>query len=219
MNRRIVLLGPPASGKGTQAELIEDAHGIPSASTGAMMREERARGTDLGKEMEVWTREGRLFPDEVALRILINWLNEGHWEKFVLDGFPRTIGQAREFDAALSERDAKIDLAINLTLPDAVIEDRILNRVTCVRCGATYGMTFHNLSPGDACEDCGAKLERRSDDTPTALARRLEEHRRLTDPVIDYYRTTGVLTDIDASVDRARVSDAIVAALNGEVAR
>jgi adenylate kinase len=205
VNRRIVLLGPPASGKGTQAELVVKEHGIPSASTGAMMREERARGTELGREMERWTKEGRLFPDEIALRILTNWLDEGHWDAFLLDGFPRTVGQAQAFDGELRQRNGRIDLAISLTLSDEVIRDRILNRVTCARCGATYGMTYHHLKPGDACEDCGSRLERRSDDTPETLDQRLREHRRHTNPVIDYYRQCEILIDVDASAGRDAV--------------
>ncbi len=183
------------------------------------MREERARETELGREMERWTKEGRLFPDDVAVRILINWLDEGHWGAFLLDGFPRTLGQAKAFDEELDRRGGKIDLAINLTLNDDVIRDRILNRVTCVRCGATYGMTFHRLKPGDLCEDCGARLERRSDDTPETLDQRLQEHRRHTNPVIDYYRKCEILNDVDASAGRDAVFAAISQTLGLEVTK
>ncbi len=177
------------------------------------MREERARETELGREMERWTKEGKLFPDEIALQILTNWLDDGHWNAFLLDGFPRTVGQAKAFDRELRQRDGKIDLAINLTLSDERIRDRILNRVTCVRCGATYGMTFHSLKPGDACEDCGAKLERRSDDTPETLDERLREHRRHTDPVIEHYRQCDILIDVDASAERDAVFARITQAM------
>ncbi len=197
--------------------MIAERHNIPSASTGAMMREERARGTELGKEMERWTREGKLFPDSVAVRILINWLDEGHWDSFLLDGFPRTLGQAEAFDAELKRRGGQVDLAINLTLSDEVIRDRILNRVTCVRCGATYGMTFHNLKPGDGCDDCGARLERRADDTPEALDQRLQEHRWHTNPVIEHYRKCEALLDIDASAGRDAVFAVISKGLNSGV--
>ncbi len=217
MRRRIVLLGPPASGKGTQAELIERDHGIPTASTGAMMREERARGTVLGREMEKWTLEGKLFPDEVAIQVLTAWLDQGHWDAFVLDGFPRTVGQAEAFDGELTSRGEKLDLAFRLTLSDDEIRDRVLNRVTCVNCGATYGMTFHGVKPGDPCEDCGAKLERRSDDTLETLDARLAEHRRFTDPVVDFYRAAEVLVEIDAASGRGAVAARINEAMKAVV--
>lgn len=216
MKRRIVLLGPPASGKGTQAELIEELHGIPTASTGAMMREERARGTTLGREMERWTAEGKLFPDEIALQVLTNWLDAGNWNAFVLDGFPRSLGQAEAFRDQLAKRESSLDLAINLKVPLDEIRDRILNRVTCVRCGATYGMTFHRVKPGDACVDCGAKLERRCDDTLETLDARLAEHNRHTGPVVDFYREAGLLAEIDATDGRDVVAAQIAKAMNVE---
>ncbi|MGC1480061.1 MAG: nucleoside monophosphate kinase [Chthoniobacterales bacterium] len=216
MKRRIVLLGPPASGKGTQAELIEELHEIPTASTGAMMREEQARCTPLGSEMARWTSEGKLFPDSVALQVLTNWLECGNWDAFVLDGFPRTIGQAQAFGSLLSDRGGSLDLAISLTLPLDEIRDRVLNRVTCVRCGATYGMTFHRVKPGDPCVDCGARLERRSDDTLETLDARLAEHERHTGPVIQFYRDAGLLVEIDAMGGRDVVAAEIAAAMDGE---
>ncbi len=183
-----------------------------------MMREERVRGTVLGREMEKWTLEGKLFPDTVAIQVLTAWLDQGHWDGFVLDGFPRTVGQARAFDEELKTRNATIDLVIRLTLSDEEIHDRILNRVTCVKCGATYGMTFHGVKPGDPCEDCGAKLERRSDDNLETLDARLQEHRLHTNPVVDYYRATDLLFEIDASAGRESVAERINEALKMEVA-
>lgn len=180
------------------------------------MREERARGTELGRAMEEWTREGRLFPDEVALTVLKAWLDQGRWETFVLDGFPRTVGQARAFERELTAHGQRLDLAILLTLSDEEIRGRILNRVTCVKCGATYGMTFHNVMPGDPCEDCGAKLERRSDDTLATLDARLAEHRRHTDPVVDFYRAAGLLFEIDAAAGRESVAKRIGEVMNAE---
>lgn len=182
-----------------------------------MMRGERARGTVLGREMEKWTREGKLFPDAVAMQVLTAWLDQGHWDAFVLDGFPRTVGQAQAFDGELIARHGKLDLAIRLTLSDDQIRDRVLNRVTCVKCGATYGMTFHGVQPGDLCVDCGAKLERRSDDTLDTLDARLAEHRRYTDPVVDFYRGAGVLVEIDAAAGREAVAAQINEVMDVEV--
>lgn len=195
-----MLLGPPASGKGTIASLISGKYQIPTGSTGAMLREEKRNQTELGKAAEVFTREGRYFPDEIALAVVEHWLalyaNEG---KFVLDGFPRTLGQAQQFDEKLAERGEELDLAINLEIDEAEIRARIESRLTCSQCGHTFSDRVHAVEEGEACPDCGAPLTRRKDDTLATLPERLKQHRSLTEPVIAYYQQTGRLRTVSAA--------------------
>lgn len=214
------MLGPPASGKGTQAELLIEKTGLPSASTGAMLRHERHIGSELGIEAEKWTREGKLFPDDLALRVVSHWLDAGRWNGFLLDGFPRTLGQAEAFDVLLSERGYADDLLVlQLDLSESLIRRRVADRLTCRDCGATYGTTFHNLTENHACPDCGGTLERRGDDTHAALEIRLQQYKDLTLPVINYYDQTNRLRRIDASVSREAIQKAIWAAITQEVQR
>ena len=199
MKRRIILLGPPASGKGTQAEMLAAKYDLPAASTGALLRKERARGTALGKEADSWTSRGMFFPDEIAMEVVRQWLARSGANGFLLDGFPRTIGQARAFDA---EPAGGIDAVFHLTLSDDAIRERVASRITCTHCGASLSAKLHRVCEGDACPACGKPLVRRRDDTAEALEERLEQHRLLTEPVVDFYRRSGRLTEIDAVAGR-----------------
>lgn len=185
--QRILLLGPPASGKGTQADRLSKFFDIPHVSTGALLRSECARGTPLGREADSWTSRGLLVPDELAVRLITVWMGE-HGPRFLLDGFPRTTGQAEHLDAALAKAAAPLDLVIVLDLSEEEIRRRILDRLTCSRCGATYGGSLHGLRTGDACTSCGGELIRRNDDTEEALAERLRVYREATLPVVTHYR-------------------------------
>jgi len=205
LKRRIILLGPPASGKGTQAEMIAAKYGIPAASTGALLREERARGTALGREADRWTAAGKLFPDEIALRVVRHWLDQRGAESFLLDGFPRTLGQASAFDAELSEMGAELDAVFHLHLSDDEIRERVASRITCTQCGASFSSILHGVKEGDACPACGERLVRRHDDTMETLEERLAQHRLHTAPVVEFYRTSGRLIEIDASTGRDTV--------------
>lgn len=214
MKRHVILLGPPASGKGTQAELLAERFGLPSASTGAMLRQERAAGSDLGLEAEKWTREGKLFPDDLAMRVVIHWLDDGRWDGFLLDGFPRTLGQAKAFDDALAEHSLKEDLLVlQLDLSEVAIRERVADRLTCRDCGATWGATFHKLNESMPCPACGGTLERRGDDTTEALDNRLAQYQDLTLPVCEFYKKSGRLIAIDASQSREKIHTAIIAAV------
>ena len=211
MKSRIVLLGPPASGKGTQADRIASAFGVPHVSTGALLRSECARGTALGREADEWTRKGLLVPDELAVRIVTTWM-ESNGPRFLFDGFPRTVGQAENLDDSLAARKAPLDLVVLLEVPDDEIRRRILDRLSCMNCGATYAAALHGHSVGDPCPRCGSPLVRRNDDTEETLAQRLDVYRRMTLPVVAYYRenSPGILHRIDASGE----SDAIFAELS-----
>lgn len=203
MKNRIVLLGPPATGKGTQAALLSATFGIPSASTGAILREESRLGTDLGKEAARWTDQGSLFPDELALKVVWSWM--GDKTRFILDGFPRTIGQARAFDEGLDQRNLPLDAVYFLELSDGDIRKRMLSRLTCKDCGSVFNETFHNVTLETPCPSCGGALHRRADDTVESLEQRLDQYREHTLPVADHYRNAGLLHPVDSNSGRDAV--------------
>jgi len=203
MKNRIVFLGPPATGKGTQAALLSATFGIPTGSTGAMLRAERARGSAIGLEAEKWTAKGLLFPDELALRVVWHWIDGK--QRFILDGFPRTVGQAEAFDQGLAERNLPLDVVYFLELPDEAIRARMSSRLTCSSCGAVFNEKFHNVTTAMPCTVCGGKLSRRTDDTLEALDLRIRQYREQTVPVADYYRAKGLLKPIDVTPARDEV--------------
>jgi adenylate kinase len=189
LKRRIILLGPPASGKGTQAAMLSAKYKLPAVSTGALLRDERSRGTELGREADKWTSSGKFFPDEIAMRVVRQWLAQNGDEGFIIDGFPRTIGQARTFDEPM-------DAVFHLALSDDAIRERVASRITCAHCGASFSEKIHNVREGDACTSCGEPLVRRRDDTAQTIGERLEQHREHTVPVIDFYRERAQLIEL-----------------------
>ena len=207
MKNRIVLLGPPATGKGTQAALLSAAFGIPAASTGAILRAEKTRGSEVGREAEKWTNHGLLVPDELALRIVWQWMNKR--TRFLFDGFPRTLGQAESFDAGLDQRGLPLDAVYLLDLPEDTIRNRMVSRLTCPGCGAVYNEAFHRITGESPCPACGATLSRRSDDTNEALDQRMTQYREQTLPVAVHYRKKGLLKQVDASPGRDAVFNAL----------
>jgi adenylate kinase len=216
MKNRVVLLGPPATGKGTQAGLLSATFGIRAASTGAILRDEQARGTELGREAEQWTSQGKLFPDELAMRVVWRWL--GTKTRFLLDGFPRTLNQAKAFDQGLAERGIPLDVVYFLNLSDDEIRERMCSRLTCSACGAVFNETFHNVTLETPCPHCGGTLFRRADDTVEALNHRLAQYRELTLPVADHYRSTGLLKEVDASPGRDAVYKILYEDMKGAAA-
>jgi len=192
------------------AALIAAQFGIPAASTGAMLREEERLNTPLGQAALTFTLEGKYFPDEIALAVVEKWL-DGHADSagFLLDGFPRTLAQAKKFDELLAGRGIKLDLAINLELDEVQIRRRVEGRLTCPNCAKAFSEAVHAVREGEACPNCGTPLQRRRDDTLETLVERLRQHEQLTAPVIDYYRQTDRLRSVDA----APGSDAIFAAI------
>lgn len=196
--------------------MIAEKFGLPSASTGALLREQRVRGTALGREADTWTAQGRLFPDEIAMRVLGEWLDERGTDAFLLDGFPRTLGQAAAFDAQMNSQGTPIEAVFHLALGDDAIRERVAGRVTCPHCGASFSAERDGMTDGDACPDCGKTLVRRRDDTPNALEERLEQHRMHTGPVIAFYREADRLTDIDASIGRDAVFQKLCAVIEGK---
>jgi adenylate kinase len=200
---RIVLIGPPASGKGTQAALLSATFGIPSVSTGALLRREREQGSELGAEADRYASRGMLFPDELALRAVDQWM-DGH-ARFILDGFPRTVNQATKFDAILNDREIPLDVVYYFELSEEEIRNRITTRLTCSSCGAVYNEQFHRVTLETRCPKCHGRLVRRNDDTQEVMDKRLTQYHEHTAPVVDYYRTEGILRDIDVSAGRDQV--------------
>jgi adenylate kinase len=195
VKRRLVLLGPPASGKGTQAELIQNRFGIPTTSTGAILRKQAKAGTPLGLEAEQIISKGGLAPDSLVMQLVEVWLNS-HRDAFLFDGFPRTVEQAKAFDSILHHYESCLDLPIALAVTVDTIQTRMSLRLVCPNCGKVVSMGRHVQSPHDPCPNCGGPLEKRSDDNYEALERRLEAYWEKTVPVYKYYGN--LLVEIDA---------------------
>lgn len=190
-----MLLGPPASGKGTQAELIQNRLGIPNTSTGAILRKQAKARTPLGLAAEQIISKGGLAPDGLVMQLVEEWL-ESHRETFLFDGFPRTVEQAKAFDSFLHRSEASLDLAIALDVSVETIKTRMALRFVCANCGKVVSMGRHVRSPHDPCPNCGGPLEKRSDDNDEALERRLEAYWEKTVPVYKYYGN--LLVEINA---------------------
>lgn len=214
MKERIVLLGPPASGKGTQAEMIRAKFGIETPSVGAILREQQAAGTPLGLEAAAWTDAGRLVPDALIVEVARAWLDERNGA-FVFDGFPRTRGQAEAFDHLLNNRHTPLQIALSLDVDVATIEDRVRRRLACERCGCIVSIGLHVASADAVCPRCGGKLVRRADDTPETLRRRMVEYREKSEPLIEFYAGRGLLHRIAADAAPEAVFGEIAAALLG----
>jgi adenylate kinase len=192
-----VLLGPPAAGKGTQADLLKERFGFQAPSVGAMLREQKAAGTPIGLRAAEYFERGLLVPDEVSIEVVRQWLaaNDGSW---VLDGYPRTIGQADAFASMLRDQHSSVDLAILIDADESVIRDRVAHRLICAKCGRPF-RSSPTLTTSIPCPRCQGALTRRADDSVQALADRLTEYRTKTAPVIAYYQARGLLHTIDGN--------------------
>ena len=203
-----MLLGPPASGKGTQSELIQRKFQIPATSTGAILRREAKLDTLVGREADRIISKGALAPDELVLGLVGQWLDQ-HRETFLFDGFPRTLPQAVAFEQMLQARGTPLDLAIFLEASEATIAFRMAHRLTCSQCGKVVSIGRHVQSASERCPNCGGKLEVRSDDNHAALALRLEEFQKKSLPLIDFYSERGLLAKVDANQETDRVFEQI----------
>ena len=191
---KIIFLGPPGAGKGTKAEIVAERLGIPTISTGAIIREAIKSGSPMGVEAKKFIDAGNLISDDVVIGIVKERLAKSDCKRgFILDGFPRTVSQA----IALSDMGIAIDRVVFIDVPDEVIFDRMSGRRVCQKCGATYHVTDHPSKAGDLCEKCGGELMIRSDDAPEVVHSRLEVYHTTTEPLYDYYVSKGNLVRVD----------------------
>ena len=211
---KIIMLGAPGAGKGTQAKMIADKYQIPHISTGDIFRANIKNGTELGKEAKKYMDQGLLVPDELTVKILLDRVAQPDCANgYVLDGFPRTIPQAEVLDKALTELNDKIDYAINVDVPDENIVKRMAGRRACVACGATYHIEHIPPKKEGVCDKCGETLILRDDDKPETVLNRLKVYHDQTQPLIDFYTKKGVLKSVDGTVDMQDVFASIVAIL------
>ncbi len=207
---KIVMLGAPGAGKGTQAKKIAAKYNIPHVSTGDIFRANIKDGTELGKEAKSYMDAGKLVPDELTVRILLDRVaQEDCSDGYVLDGFPRTIPQAEVLDKELSKNGEKIDFAINVEVPDENIIDRMSGRRGCPKCGASYHIKYIPPKKEGICDSCGSELVLRDDDKPETVKNRLSVYHEQTQPLIEYYTKQGALKEVDGTVDPEDVFKAI----------
>lgn len=211
---KIVMLGAPGAGKGTQAEMLAKKYDIPHVSTGDIFRMNIKNGTELGMEAKKYMDQGLLVPDELTVRILLDRVAKEDCTKgYVLDGFPRNIPQANVLDDALSKLGDKIDYAINVDVPDENIIRRMSGRRACLACGATYHIEHVPPKKEGICDKCGQELVLRDDDKPETVKNRLQVYKEQTQPLIDFYGKKGILHNVDGTQDMNEVFEAILAIL------
>lgn len=208
---KLIMLGAPGAGKGTQAKKISAKYGIPHISTGDIFRANIKGGTELGMKTKAFMDQGQLVPDEITIGMLLDRIKEDDCQKgYVLDGFPRTIPQAESLTKALTELGDKIDWAVNVDVPDENIISRMSGRRACLGCGQTYHIVYNAPSQEGICDVCGQELVLRDDDKPETVQKRLEVYHKQTQPLIDYYRGAGVLAEVDGTKDLEEVFQDIV---------
>lgn len=211
---KIIMLGAPGAGKGTQAKMIAEKYGVPHISTGDIFRANIKNGTQLGMEAKQYMDKGLLVPDELTVMILLDRVSQDDCKDgYVLDGFPRTIPQAQVLDNALTELGDQIDYAIDVDVPDENIVKRMGGRRACISCGATYHLEHIPPKTEGICDACGQELVLRDDDKPETVKNRLNVYHEQTQPLIDFYKEKGVLKTVDGTVDMKDVFAAIVAIL------
>ncbi len=211
---KIIMLGAPGAGKGTQAKMIADKYQVPHISTGDIFRANIKNGTELGTEAKKYMDQGQLVPDELTVKILLDRVaNEDCKNGYVLDGFPRTIPQAKVLDDALNAMNDSIDYAIDVDVPDENIIRRMSGRRACVGCGSTYHIVYAPTKEEGICDRCNEKLILRDDDQPETVLNRLNIYHEQTQPLIDFYTEKGILKTVDGTIDMNDVFQAIVGIL------
>ena len=208
---KIIMLGAPGAGKGTQAKKIAEKYTIPHISTGDIFRANIKNNTELGQKAKTYMDKGELVPDELVVDLIMDRFKEADCANgYVLDGFPRTIPQAEALDKALAALGDKVDYAIDVNVPDENIVKRMGGRRACVGCGATYHLVYAPTKTEGICDVCGKELILRDDDKPETVQKRLNVYHEQTQPLIDYYTTAGILKTVDGTVDINDVFAAIV---------
>lgn len=202
MNMNLVILGPPGAGKGTQAVRLAEAFSLRHLSSGDLLRAERARGSSLGRKAAEYMDAGKLVPDEIIVGAVLAQLDDLNGKAgLLLDGFPRTVGQAESLDKALGGAGKRVDLVPALAVPDGLILDRITGRRTCPTCNAVYHVKTLPPAKEGVCDTDGTTLVQRPDDTAEVVRQRLEAYHRQTAPLEAYYRSRGILAEVDGTKD------------------
>ena len=197
---KIIMLGAPGAGKGTQAKLIAEKYNIPHISTGDIFRANIKEGTELGKKAKTYMDKGELVPDELVVDLVVDRVAKDDAKNgYVLDGFPRTIPQAEALDAALAKLGDKVDYAIDVDVPDENIINRMSGRRACVACGGTYHIVHIPTKVEGICDACGGELILRDDDKPETVKNRLNVYHEQTQPLIDYYKGQDILVEVDGT--------------------
>ena len=208
---KIIMLGAPGAGKGTQAKMIAEKCGIPHISTGDIFRANIKNGTELGAKAKEYMDKGLLVPDELVCDLVVDRIQQADCEKgYILDGFPRTIPQAEALENALNAIEQKQDYAIDIDVPDENIINRMSGRRACVGCGATYHVLFNPTKVEGKCDVCGESLILRDDDKPETVKKRLDVYHTQTQPLIDFYTERKVLVEVDGTQSMDKVFDDIM---------
>ena len=211
---KIIMLGAPGAGKGTQAKKIAEKYSVPHISTGDIFRANIKEGTELGKKAKTYMDQGLLVPDELVVELVADRIQQADCSNgFVLDGFPRTIPQAEALDEALKNIGESMDYAIDVDVPDENIINRMSGRRACLDCGATYHIVTIPTKAEGICDVCGSKVVLRDDDKPETVQKRLEVYHAQTQPLIDYYKKQNILRSVDGTQPMEEVFEAIVAIL------
>ncbi|WP_251491218.1 adenylate kinase [Otoolea muris] len=211
---KIIMLGAPGAGKGTQAKRIAEKYGIPHISTGDIFRANIKEGTELGLKAKEYMDQGLLVPDEVTIGMLLDRIHQADCKNgYVLDGFPRTIPQAESLNKALADMGEAIDFAIDVDVPDENIVNRMGGRRACLKCGATYHVEYAAPKADGVCDACGSGLVLRDDDKPETVQKRLTVYHDQTQPLIEYYKGQGVLHSVDGTQAMEAVFESITGIL------
>jgi adenylate kinase len=211
----IILLGPPGAGKGTQARLLEEKHGLVQLSTGDLLRVAVKQGSALGREARTYMDAGKLVPDDLIIRIIADWIQKPEAQKgFILDGFPRTQAQARALDAMLEKKQLALRCVIEMKVDDKALIERVCGRFTCAKCGEGYHDKFKPSKKPGVCDKCGStEFMRRPDDNADTMKTRLEAYHAQTAPIIPYYQARGILHSVDGMASMEEVTKQIEAVL------
>ena len=208
---KIIMLGAPGAGKGTQAKKIADKYQIPHISTGDIFRANIKEGTELGKKAKSYMDQGLLVPDSLTVDLLMDRISQPDCKNgYILDGFPRTIPQAESLKAALSEKGEALDFAVDVDVPDENIVARMSGRRACPKCGATYHIVYAAPKQEGICDKCGAELILRDDDKPETVQNRLKVYHDQTQPLIEYYTGEDILHTVDGTQDMEKVFEDIM---------
>jgi adenylate kinase len=215
---RLVLLGPPGAGKGTQARALGALWGIPQVASGDLLRKVVREDSELGREAASYMDRGQLVPDELVLKLVASRLRKPDAHKgFILDGFPRNVSQAEALSSGLERAGVKLDKVVAVIVPDEEIVKRISGRRTCRNCNAMYHVAFEPPKVAGVCDKCGGELYQREDDAEETVRERLKVYREATQPLLDHYRRLGLIAQVNGVGSTDEVEKRIISAVNGVV--